>query len=107
VSLYDDLADNSAPRRSTSLLVMQKLPFGLNASVAHYRVAAIKWTRNTDVDKYHRTDARLAYPFSLAGQRGEIAYTAQSLDGSHYEQRMGQKGRLVDRRQWVSLRLDF
>ena len=107
VPLYDDLADNSAPRRSTSLLVMQKLPFGLNASVAHYRVAAIKWTRNTDVDKYHRTDARLAYPFSFAGQRGEIAYTAQSLDGSHYEQRMGQKGRLVELRQWVSLRLDF
>lgn len=104
---YNDLAEKSAPRRSSSVLVMQRLPFGLDLSVAHYRVAAIKWTRNTDVDKYHRTDARLGYAFSLAGQRGEVAYTVQSLDGSHYEQRMGQKGRLVDRRQWLSLRLDF
>ena len=104
---YNELAEDSAPRRSTSVLFMQQLPFGLQLSVAHFRVAAIKWTRNTDVDKYHRTDARLAYPFSFGGQRGEIAYTGQSLDGSHYEQRMGQKGRLVDRRQWISLRLDF
>lgn len=104
---YIELAENSAPRRSTSVLFMQRLPLGLDLSIAHFRVAAIKWTRNTDVDKYHRTDARLGYAFSLAGHRGEIAYTVQSLDGSHYEQRMGQKGRLVDRRQWLSLRLDF
>ncbi|PKO86429.1 MAG: TonB-dependent receptor [Betaproteobacteria bacterium HGW-Betaproteobacteria-12] len=104
---YIALAEGSAPRRSTSLLLIQRLPFGVDLSVAHYRVAAIKWTRNTDADRYHRTDARLGYPFTLGGQRGEIAYTVQSLDGSHYEQRMGQRGRLVDRRQWVSLRLDF
>ena len=104
---YVALAEGSAPRRSTSLLLMQRLPFGVDLSVAHYRVANIKWTRNTDVDKYHRTDARLGYPFVVGGQRGEIAYTVQSLDGAHYEQRMGQRGRLVDRRQWISLRLDF
>jgi iron complex outermembrane receptor protein len=107
LSDYDDLADKATPRRSTSVLFMQRLPLGLDFSLAHYRVSAIKWTRNTDVDKYHRTDARLGYPFVLGGQRGELAYTVQSIEGGHYEQRMGQRGREVDRRHWLSLRLDF
>ena len=104
VPVYNQLAEQSAPRHSTSILLMQKLPFGVNASLAHYRVAAMKWTRNTDVSKYHRTDARIAYPFSMGAQRGEIAYTVQSLGGAHYEQRLE---RQIDRRQWLSLRLDF
>jgi iron complex outermembrane receptor protein len=104
---YRALADGAAPRRSTSLLFMQRLPYGLEFSLAHYRVSAIKWTRNTDVNKYHRSDARLGYPFVLGGQRGELAYTVQSIEGGHFEQREGQRGREVDRRQWISLRLDF
>lgn len=106
-SEYRNLADSGAPRRSTSVLFMQRLPLGLDFSVAHYRVSAIKWTRNTEVDKYHRTDARLGYPFVLGGRRGEVAYTVQSIEGGHFEQRQGQRGREVDRRQWISLRLDF
>ncbi|PKO34996.1 MAG: TonB-dependent receptor [Betaproteobacteria bacterium HGW-Betaproteobacteria-7] len=104
---YVLLAEKAAPRRSSSLLFMQRLPYGLEFSLAHYRVSAIKWTRNTDVNKYHRTDVRLGYPFVLGGQRGELGYTVQSLDGAHFEQREGQRGREVDRRQWISLRLDF
>ncbi len=104
VEMYDELAKKSAPRRSTSFLLMQKLPFGFELSVAHYRVAEIKWTRNTDAEKYHRTDARLGYPFRFGSRRGEIAYVGQSLNGEHFEQRME---RPVDRRQWVMLRLDF
>jgi len=107
---YVALAEGSAPRRTSSMLVSQLLPGGVEVSVARYWVDAIKWTRNTSVDKYHRTDARLAYAFSFGGQRGEIAYTAQSLNGEHVEQRKaGSKPnqRTVDRRQWVSLRLDF
>ncbi len=101
---YISLAENSAPRRSLSLLLMQKLPYGMDLSVAHYRVGAMKWSRNTDVEKYRRTDLRLAYPFLLGTQRGELAYTVQSLNGKHHEQRMQ---RVVDRRHWVSLRMDF
>lgn len=110
---YQILAENSAPRRSSSFMLMQELPYGLKLSVMRYWVNAIKWTRGTDVDKYNRTDARLAYPFSFAGQRGEIAYTQQSIDGRHAEQRAAGdardllKARWVDRRHWVSLRLDF
>lgn len=102
---YTALAEQSAPRRSTSIMLQQGLPFGLDLSVMHYRVGEVKWSRNTDVEeKYNRTDLRLAYPFSIGPQRGEIAYTVQSLTGEHFEQRME---RVVDKRHWVSLRMDF
>jgi iron complex outermembrane receptor protein len=107
---YEQLANESAPRQISSFMLMQKLPYGLEFSLSRYWVGSMKWTRNTSVDKYNRTDARLAYPFSIAGQRGEIAFTVQSLDGAHIEQRKSDddpKARVVDRRQWISLRLDF
>ncbi len=101
---YISLAEHSAPRRSTSLLLMQDLPFGIDLSIARYWVHETKWTRNTAVDRYNRTDVRLAYPFKFGLQRGELAYTVQSLGGAHAEER---DDRVVDRRHWVSLRLDF
>lgn len=101
---YIALAENSAPRRATSVMLVQRLPPGIDLSIMHYRVGRMKWTRNTDVDGYDRTDLRVAYPFIVGTQRGEIAYTVQSLDGAHHEQRMQ---RVVDRRHWVSLRMDF
>ena len=107
---YFELAEKSAPRRSSSILVSQALPGGFDVSVARYWVDAIKWTRNTEADKYQRTDARIGYRFNWRGQKGELAYTQQSVDGAHVEQRdAGRKPnqRTVDRRHWVSLRLDF
>lgn len=107
---YILLTENSAPRHSSSLMLVQKLPGGLEFSLMHYRVGAMKWTRNTDVDAYRRTDARLAYPFVTGGMRGELAYTVQSLNGDHIEQRKSDedpKARVVSRRQWISLRLEF
>ncbi len=101
--------ERSAPRRSTSLLLIQKLPYGLDLSVAGYWVDDMKWTRNTSVDFYRRFDARLGYPFEIGGQRGEIAYTAQSLNGAHGEFKADgdPADRVVDTRHWVTLRLDF
>lgn len=107
---YRALAENAAPHRASSLLWVQRLPLGIEFSLAHYRVGEVKWTRNTRVDKYRRTDARLAWPFRLAGQRGEISWTVQSLDGAHEEQRSAGNSptqRTVDRRHWLGLRLDF
>lgn len=101
---YFALSERSAPRRATSLLWMQRLPMGVSLAVARYWVHDIKWTRNTDTDSYQRTDLRLSYPFSGFARGGEIAYTVQSLNGAHAEERMQ---RIVDRRHWVSLRLDF
>lgn len=103
------LAEKSAPRRMTSLLWIQKLPYGLDGSVARYWADPAKWTRNTEVGGYIRTDARIAYPFQFGPQRGELAYTVQSLDGDHGEFKADgdEADRVVGRRHWVSLRLDF
>lgn len=109
--VYQRLAEYSAPRKSSSAMWMQRLPWGFDFSLMRYWVDTVKWTRNTQSESYQRTDARLAYTFKLGGKRGEVAYTAQSLDGSHAEQRQHSSrrpnGRFVDRRHWVSLRLDF
>ena len=101
--------ERSAPRRSTSLLIMQRLPGNLDLSLAGYWVDDMKWTRNSAVDFYRRFDFRLGYPFELGGQRGEVAYTAQSINGAHGEFKSSgdPADRVVDTRQWVSLRLDF
>lgn len=109
VERIEQHTNQSAPRRSTSLLVMQKLPGGVDLSVAGYWMDAMKWTRNTAVDFYRRFDLRLGYPFNIGGQRGEVAYTAQSANGAHGEFRSDGSldDRVVDTRQWVSLRLDF
>ena len=105
----DLLAERSAPRHTTSAMLMQSLPFGMEFSVVGYWVDRMKWTRNSEVNGYTRFDARMAYPFHVAGQRGEIAYTVQSLNGAHGEFKANGTlaDRVVDRRQWVSLRLDF
>jgi iron complex outermembrane recepter protein len=103
------LTENSAPDHSTSLLWMQKLPLGFDFSVASYWVGKTKWSRNTWADKYHRVDARLGYAFQWAGKRGEIGYTAQSLNGAHGEfSAYGEPtDRIVERRHWLNLRLDL
>ena len=111
-SRREDIAQQttrSAPRSSTSLLLIQALPLGLDLSLAGYWVGDMKWTRNTAVDFYRRFDLRLGYPFEIGGQRGEVAYTAQSINGAHGEFKADgdPADRVVDTRQWVSLRLDF
>lgn len=101
---YVALARQSAPRRSTSIMWMQALPGGADFSLMWYKVGDIKWTRNTFTPGYERFDLRVAYPFRFGAQSGELSYTAQSLKGAHFEER---EQRVVDRRHWVTLRLDF
>ena len=105
----DELAERGAPRHSTSVLLMQKMPFGVEFSVAGYWQDKMKWSVNTWSEKYHRVDVRLGYPFHLGSQRGELAYIVQSLDGAHpeYKAYNDPADRVVERRQWVTLRLDF
>ena len=111
-----DLADftaNSMPSRSTSAMWIQKLPLGLEFSLMGYAQQAMQWSSNTVSLKYRRVDARLGYPFRFGAIGGELAFTVQSLNGSHNEYKWPKPadtqldGRIVDRRQWVSLRLDF
>ena len=109
-----DFTEYSMPHLSTSLLLMQKLPFGLEFSLAGYWQDKMKWSSHTWSPKYKRFDARLGYPFRTGGIGGEVAFTVQSLNGNHGEYKAGEfptdnalDNRVVERRQWVSLRLDF
>ena len=108
-SHIDELSEYGTPHRSTSLLLIQKLPLGLEFSAAGYWQSNMKWSINTWALKYHRVDTRLAYPFRWAGTSGELAWTVQSANGAHFEYKAynNPADRIVERRQWVSLRLDF
>ena len=109
INNVDLLAEESAPRYSTSILLMQKLPLGFNASVSGFWLDKMRWTQNSSVDKYTRVDGRIAYPFKWGGYGGELAYTVQSLNGTHGEFRndRADTARLVERRYWFTLRLDL
>jgi len=105
-----EFTEYSMPGTSTSLLLMQKLPLGLDFSLAGYWQDKMKWSTNTWSPAYERYDARIAYPFRFDGLGGELALVVQSLNGAHYEYKTGTPAasdRIVERRQWVSLRLDF
>jgi iron complex outermembrane recepter protein len=105
----DDLTERGAPRRATSILLLQKLPLGFEFSAAGYWQDKVKWSVNTWGEKYHRVDVRLGYPFHLGSSRGEVAYVVQSLNGGHPEYKAydDPADRVVERRQWLSLRLDL
>ena len=108
--LTQSLTERSAPRHSTSFLLMQKLPYGFEFSAVGYWVGHHKWSRNSEVLAYHRYDGRLGYKFRAAGVNGELAYTAQSFNSTHGEYKAGLNdpfARIFERRQWLSLRLDF
>jgi len=102
------------PGRSTSAMWIQKLPLGLEYSLMGYAQSGMQWSSNTVALKYHRLDTRLGYPFRVGALGGEVALTIQSLNGAHNEYKWPKPdnplqvdGRIVERRQWVSLRLDF
>lgn len=105
----DLLAERSSPRHATSILLMQKLPYGFEFSAASYWLDKMRWTRNTEVAPYRRLDVRLGYPFRWGGMGGEVAYTVQSLNSPHGEYKANGKpaDRVVDHRSWLTLRLDL
>ncbi|MBL8428568.1 MAG: TonB-dependent receptor plug domain-containing protein [Dechloromonas sp.] len=105
----DALSQYGTPHRSTSLLLIQKLPYRLEFSAAGYWQSNMKWSINTEALKYRRIDTRLAYPFRWAGLSGEMAWIVQSANGAHFEYKAynNPADRIVERRQWLTLRLDF
>ena len=81
---------------------MQALPYKLQFSLAGYWQDKMKWSQNSWSAKYRRLDARLAYVVqSLNGAHGEY----KTFDGSGTDP--DGTGRIVDRRQWLTLRLDY
>ena len=97
-------ANASAPTRNTSLMLMQKLPGGLELSATYSAVGALQWTSNTRVPSYTRLDWRLAYPFRVGATHGELAFAVQSDGASHAEYR---PANLLSPRGYATLRLEY
>jgi iron complex outermembrane receptor protein len=97
----------SAPSRSQSAMLIQKLPYDMTASVMYFRASPMRWRRNAPAlaEASERFDWRLAKAFRLGSSKAEVAYTVQMANQS-------QEGRqtplrLADKLHWLSLRLDF
>lgn len=74
----------SAPERSTTLMLIQKLPWDVELSLTQHHVASVRWTLNqTPVAPYVRTDWRLAKSFRFGPQNFELAYTGRSTLGEY------------------------
>lgn len=104
------LTEDSAPSHSTSLLLMQKLPYGVEFSLVGYWVGNQKWSRNTEALSYHRFDGRLGYKFRIGNVGGELAYTAQNIDSTHGEYKAGLNdptARMFEPRHWLTVRMDL
>ncbi len=76
--------DASAPQRTTTLMLIQKMPWNTELSVTQHHVSSTRWTQNQDaVPAYIRTDWRLAKSFRIGPQNFELAYTGRSAIGEY------------------------
>jgi len=97
----------SAPRRSQSAMLIQKLPYDVQASVMYFRGEPLRWRRNgvDPVQASERFDWRLAKSFRIGSSRAELAYTVQMANESQEGRIAGL--RYADKLHWLSLRLAF
>ncbi len=96
---------DSAPAHSQSVMLIQKLPFELTASVMYFRASPMRWRRNGEIiQASERFDWRLGKQFKLGAVRGEVAYTAQMVNGP---QEGRQWLRIANEVHWLTLRLDY
>lgn len=96
--------EESAPRNSQSAMIIQRLPYDVEASVMYYKSGWMRWLRNSYTSPYERVDWRLAKSFNLMGTKAEFAYTAQMANHSMEGRR---NTRVANEVHWFSLRLDF
>lgn len=94
----------SAPRNSQTAMLVQRLPYDVEASVMYYKSGFMRWLRNSYTSPYERVDWRLAWPFKLGSSKAEIAYVAQM---SNHDLEGRRSTRIANEMHWFSLRVDF
>lgn len=105
IDAEDGRVADSAPRRSTALFVSQRLPSGLQLSLAHHWVGGFRWQGWADaLPMQRRLDLRLGYPFRSGPMKGEFALVAQNIKGAHGEFRTDY---VFERRSFATLSLEF
>lgn len=94
----------SAPRNSQSAMIIQRLPYDVEASMMYYKSGWMRWLRNSYTSPYERVDFRLAKAFKLWSTQAEIAYTSQM---ANHDMEGRRNTRVASELHWLSLRLDF
>lgn len=97
----------STPVHTTSVLAIQRLPLGFEASAAWYRMSNIQWLDQGAGDQTGKNinlDLRLAYRLRAGGSRGTIEVIGQNVHGSDYDYH---DEVLVHRRYYVRLGLEL
>lgn len=94
----------SAPRNSQSAMIMQRLPYGIDASVMYFKSGFMRWLRNSFTNPYERVDWRLAKAFSIGPAKAEIAYTAQF---SNHDMVGRRDSRIANEVHWLSFRIEY
>ena len=78
---------HSAPRHASMLRWSERLPFGVDGAIVHYRYGRFQWTVDSAVGPFERTDLRLARALRLGDLRGELALVLQGVAGRRAEYR--------------------
>lgn len=97
----------SAPTRSQSALLIQQLPYGIQASVMYFRSGPMRWRRNgvNPLQASERFDWRLAKSFRFGAARAELAFTVQMANEAQEGRIAGL--RYADKLSWLSFRLEL
>jgi len=109
----DQHMEHSAPKRATMLRWNERLPFGIEGSIAYYHYSSFQWTVDSSVGPFDRTDIRLAYPWHSGSAKGELALVVQGLGSQRAEYREHAVGatpvtpEFLRSRSWVSLTLAY
>ncbi len=98
--------EQSAPRNNFSALGIWRLPGGLEASAAVYRVGYMKWLDDGDATEgFTRVDARLARRWKWQGHETELSLVGQNLGGKRYAE--FRDNNLFDTRAYIGLAFDW
>lgn len=94
----------SAPQHASSLLWSKTFSGDIHASLGGYWVGALKWPNDGDLQKaYRRFDVRLSKRMNWLAKDDDLALTIQNFNSEHTEF----KGYLVERRAFLTYRVDF
>lgn len=101
----DQRVADSAPAHTTTLFLSQKLPLGLQFSLAHHWIGEYRWLGWANaLPRHRRLDLRLGYPFRSGPVKGEIALVSQNVQDPYSEFRTDYVFR---RRSFAVLSLEF
>lgn len=76
----------SAPRHSGTIMLVQQLPAGIQASAIYYRASAMTWMgwdNKRSLSGYERFDLRIAKHYEYQNQQFDVAFTIQIAFGRY------------------------